>query len=62
MSDYTATHVCRHCGDPVVEVAPDEWAHVSARGREGAPRSGSILYRCQHTVPYGQNAEPGAPL
>lgn len=43
---------CRHCGEPVRKVR-DGWAHV--RG------PGSILYNCQHTVPYGQVAEPDVP-
>jgi hypothetical protein len=48
-----ATHACQHCGDPVVERG-GHWAHF--RG------PGSYLVRCQHTVPYGQDAEPGDEL
>lgn len=41
---------CRHCGDPIRQGVSGYWAHVTA--------GGSILYNCQHTVPYGQHAEP----
>ena len=46
------TGVCRHCGDPIRRGESGDWAHVMG--------SGSILYNCQHTVPYGQRAEPAS--
>lgn len=45
----TAVDVCASCGDIVVNDG-NGWAHY--RG------PGSRLVRCQHTVPYGQDAAP----
>ncbi|MFJ9313780.1 hypothetical protein ACIRN4_06265 [Pimelobacter simplex] len=41
---------CAHCGDPVISFGGGHWAHY--RG------PGSLLNRCQHTVPYGKDATP----
>ncbi len=53
---------CKHCGDQVApngDPHPDhQWSHIYSRiGFDGEPLY-SYLHRCQHTVPYGQNAEP----
>lgn len=54
MAELTATHSCKHCGDPVARAEGGHWVHTRSRG--------SVLIRCQHTVPYGYDAEPGDPL
>lgn len=46
----TAIDTCAHCGDLVISFGGGHWAHY--RG------PGSLLNRCQHTVPYGPAAEP----
>lgn len=65
----TATHSCAHCGDPVVQQPAGHWQHVHeyGNGSRVAERWGpgdylTYLNRCQHTVRYGQDAEPGTPL
>ena len=45
-----AREKCRHCGDPIRQGETGDWAHIAGPG--------SVLYNCQHTVPYGQRAEP----
>lgn len=45
-----AIDTCAHCGDLVITHDGRIWAHY--RG------PGSTLNRCQHTVPYGVDAEP----
>lgn len=52
--DQKPTHLCAHCGDPVIEGPNGWWAHY--RG------PGSILIRCQHSVEYGVEAAPGEPI
>lgn len=51
-ADRRATRIdtCANCGDLVISFGDGHWAHY--RG------PGSLLNRCQHTVPYGQDATP----
>ncbi|MDQ6524308.1 hypothetical protein RB608_11885 [Nocardioides sp. LHD-245] len=51
-ADRRATRIdtCASCGDLVISFGDGDWSHY--RG------PGSLLNRCQHTVPYGQDATP----
>jgi hypothetical protein len=46
----TAIDTCSHCGDLVVTHDGEYWSHYRGPGQK--------LNRCQHTVPYGVDAEP----
>lgn len=46
----TAIDTCAHCGDLVITHDGETWSHYRGPGQK--------LNRCQHTVPYGVDAEP----